>query len=125
FGLFTRASNGNLIAVARAGDGHGASQGDLKQWTSSNGGETWATATLKTAADTDYRNAAGGITPTGTLMAFYGGWDDTLAAWDSLAALRSTNHGATWSDIGLGSITTEPSFSPYGPLVALPSGALL
>jgi len=127
FGLFVRSPTGRLITAARSGVDHVGGVGDLVTWASDNSGETWDRTALKTAANTDYRNAAGGgaIPATGTLMIFYAVYNVPGAAFTALAGLRSVDNGATWADAALTSGLTLASYSPYGPLTQLPSGKLV
>ncbi|MHB8512615.1 MAG: sialidase family protein [Actinomycetota bacterium] len=73
----------------------------------------------------DDRNVAGGITPTGAIILFFGRFDVSTDRWIDMGYIRSTDSGRTWSTYTLLPTEGDSIFSPYGPLVVLPSGRLL
>ncbi|MHB8512612.1 MAG: exo-alpha-sialidase [Actinomycetota bacterium] len=73
----------------------------------------------------DDRNVAGGRTPSGAIVLFFGRFDNTLGVWIDVGFMRSTDGGFTWSPYEAIPLGADYKFSPYGPLVVLPSGRLL
>ena len=126
FGIaFRIPSTGKLMAIQRQGTAHvGGSVGEVRQWESTDRGSTW-TSRLTYDSQYDDRNVAGGRVPdTGSILVFFARYDGVN--WIDMRALRSTDDGQTFNDIGAPLPTNGCSvFSPYGPMIELPSGRLL
>ena len=126
FGIaFRIPSTGKLLAIQRQGTAHvGGSGGEVRTWESTDRGSTW---TSRLAYDSQYddRNVAGGRVPnTGSILVFFARYDGVN--WIDMRALRSTDDGETFIDTGAPLPTNGcPTFSPYGPMIELPSGRLL
>jgi len=119
------ADDGDVIEVFRRGTQHDVeTAGKISKavWN----GATWTQSDIVDSASYDDRNAAGGIASTGTILLFYGRYDVGGGAWFDMRCMRSTNDGDTFTDIGTAmSDRSQTVFSPYGPLVELPSGKLM
>src|SRR6185436_10564316 len=118
-------STGKLVAIQRQGAAHeGGSIGEVRQWESTDRGATW---TNRMTYDSEYddRNVGGGVaSKTGTVLAFLARYDGVH--WIDMRALRSEDDAQTFTDVGAALPTNGcAAFSPYGPLVELPSGSLL
>lgn len=126
FGIaFRIPTTGKLVAIQRQGVAHvGGSAGEVRQWDSTDRGATW-TNRLMYDSQYDDRNVGGGVaSKTGTVLAFIARFDGSR--WIDMRALRSVDDAETFSDIGTPMPTNGcRGFSPYGPLVELPSGRLL
>ena len=126
FGIaFRIPTTGKLVAIQRQGIGHvGGSIGEVRQWESTDRGVTW-TNRMMYDSPLDDRNVAGGLAPkTGSILVFFVRYDGTY--FRDMRALRSVDDAQTFSDIGAPLPTNGCwGFSPYGPLVELPSGRLL
>ena len=129
FGIaFRIPSTGKLVAIQRQGTTHAGSAGEVRQWESTDRGATW---TSRSIYDSQYddRNVAGGrASRTGSILAFLARHDgvDWRVNWIDMRALRSTDDGETFLDVGAPLPTNGCSvFSPYGPMIELPSGRLL
>ncbi|MHB8511177.1 MAG: exo-alpha-sialidase [Actinomycetota bacterium] len=109
-----------LLAVARSGTAHSGSPGEIELYGLN--GHTRLEPMPLASDQYDDRNSAGGLTASGALVTFYARFDITQNRWDSLGFVRTTKDGSTFGDIPHGSNVV---FSPYGPLVVLPSGKLL
>jgi hypothetical protein len=126
FGIaFRIPSTGKLVAIQRQGIAHlGGPIGEVRQWESNDRGATW-TNRLTYDSQYDDRNVGGGLAlKTGSILAFIARYDGVH--WIDMRALRSVDDAQTFSDIGAPLPTNGCSaFSPYGPMVELPSGRLL
>lgn len=126
FGIsFRIPSTGKLMVIQRKAERHvGGPDGELRQWESTDRGATW-TSRLTYDSEYDDRNVSGGLAPhTGSILIFFGRFDGFK--WIDMRALRSTDAGETFSDIGAPLPTNGClGFTPYGPMVELPSGRLL
>ena len=127
FGIaFRIPSTGKLVAIQRQGISHvGGSVGHVHQWESTDRGKTW---TNRSIYDSEYddRNVGGGLaSKTGSILAFVARYDGVH--WIDMRALRSIDNAQTFEDIGAPLPTNGcgGGFSPYGPMVELPSGRLL
>ena len=126
FGIAFRVpTTGKLVAIQRQGAAHVSGLiGEIRQWESTDRGATW---TNRSTFDSPYddRNVGGGLAPkTGTILAFFARYDGTH--FIDMRALRSVDNAQTFEDIGAALPTNGTwGFSPYGPLVELPSGRLL
>ena len=126
FGIaFRSPGTGKLVAIQRQGVSHvGGPIGEVRQWESTDRGATW-TNRLTYDSEYDDRNIGGGVaSKTGTILAFVARFDGVH--WIDMRALRSVDDAQTFNDIGAPLPTNGVSdFSPYGPMVELPSGRLL
>jgi hypothetical protein len=126
FGIaFRIPRTGKLVAMQRQGAAHeGGRIGEVRQWESDDRGATW-TNRLTYDSPYDDRNVAGGLaSKTGSILAFIARYDG--AQWIDMRVLRSVDDAQTFTDIGaLPTNGCSDGFSPYGPLVELPSGRLL
>jgi hypothetical protein len=126
FGIaFRSPTSGKLVAIQRQGASHvSGSIGEIRQWESTDRGATW---TNRVMYDSEYddRNVGGGLAlKTGSVHAFIARYDGTH--FIDMRALRSVDDAQTFEDIGVPLPTNGTlGFSPYGPLVELPSGRLL
>ncbi|MHB8510982.1 MAG: sialidase family protein [Actinomycetota bacterium] len=124
-GILAVNRQGVLYAIQRRGASSIDPSGhvELFQFQGAQGG--WASRTIYTS-QWDNRNIAGGITPKGTIIVFFGRYDANTGRWVDLGFIRSTDDGQTF-----GPYTTLPIdggdawFSPYGPLLVFPSGRLM
>lgn len=126
FGIaFRIPTTGKLVAIQRQGMGHvGGPIGEIRQWESTDRGVTW-TNSLTYDSPLDDRNVGGGLAPkTGTILVFLVRYDGTY--FRDMRALRSVDDAQSFTDIGAPLPTNGCwGFSPYGPLVEMPSGRLL
>jgi Concanavalin A-like lectin/glucanases superfamily len=125
FGMAFRVpSTGKLVAIQRQGMSHvGGPIGEVRQWESNDRGATWTTR-LTYDSQYDDRNVGGGLASTGSILAFIARYDGVH--WIDMRALRSVDDAQTFSDIGAPLPTNGcREFSPYGPMIELPSGRLL
>lgn len=114
--------SGRLVAVARKALMHsGGAPGEL-EWYEHAAGEPRRPPVRYADTPGDDRDAAGGLTPTGALVVFFARFDAHDNRWASIGTLRTTDAGTTPGSIPIGRLK---AFSPYGPLVALPSGRLM
>ena len=101
----------------------GGSIGEVRQWESTDLGATW-TSRLTYDSQYDDRNVGGGRVLRREHPRFVARYDGVN--WIDMRALRSADDAQTFSDIGAALPTNGcPTFSPYGPMVELPSGRLL
>jgi hypothetical protein len=127
FGFGLQADNGTHYYFARRGPAtHVGDGGVICKW-AYDPITGWSSATEFEESGMELRNAAGGKASNGTVVVFYGKYDfdASTPAWDSIRARRSTDNCATWSSEISISNRSMPVFSPYGPLVQLPSGRLM
>ena len=126
FGIaFRIPSTGKLVAIQRQGASHvGGPIGEVRQWESTDRGATWTNRSIYDS-QLDDRNVGGGLAlKTGSILAFFARYDGTH--FRDMRALRSVDDAQTFNDIGAPLPTNGCwGFSPYGPLVELPSGRLL
>ncbi|MGH2830307.1 MAG: sialidase family protein, partial [Actinomycetota bacterium] len=73
----------------------------------------------------DDRNAAGGVTPTGAVVVFFARYDARTGRWLDLGYIRSVDDGQTFSIYRTLPVGPDRWFSPYGPMIVLPSGRLM
>ena len=128
FGVMFKLSNGTLMYIYRQGALHiGATDfGIIRQRTSTDNGTTWSAATtLFSEALMDLRNCAGGTTPSGRMVLFYGRYNGTT--WQSNVYRYSDDDGANWSSETTLSQSgyTLTAFSPHGALISTEDGQLL
>lgn len=125
-GVAVVADNGDIVYVARRGTMHAVeAAGKLREWVSSDGG-AWNQADIVDSANHDDRNPGGGIVPaTGTILIFYSRYNILGGAWEDIRILRSTDHGATFTDEGTIVCPDTGGKGSYGQLVELPSGKLV
>lgn len=126
FGWADRHADKNLRAYASRTTTHGGGDGDIHRFVSADKGESWTDALLVDHGSGDgFRNMAGGVVQsTGTVLLFHAVYDGT--DFTDMRVRRSVDHGVTFTDMGsLSSFATLARFTPYGPLVELPSGKLL
>lgn len=118
---FGYVENGRLHAIARAGLRHAGESGSIDLYTYTPGGSPSAPEIF---ADTheDDRDAAGGFSRSGALIVFYGRFDAPRNRWAGVGYRRKHGTDVTEGSISLGS---NQLYSPYGPLVQLPSGKLM
>lgn len=96
----------------------------LEKWEPADTPLLWANSNVYDD-EYDSRNVAGGVVPTtGTGLLFLGRYDLVGEAWHDMIYLRSVDNGNTWSEPTI-ILTSDTTFSPYGPLIELPSGNLL
>ena len=126
FGIaFRIPTTGKLVAIQRQAPSHvSGSIGEIRQWESTDRGATW---TNRSTYDSEFddRNVGGGLAPkTGSVLAFIARYDGTH--FIDMRALRSVDNAETFTDVGVPLPTNDCwGFSPYGPIVELPSGRLL
>lgn len=119
---FATVWNGRLISVARQGTRHWDDpSGRIALYDFADGKMQWPPEVLR---DThlDDRNAAGGVTPSGALVYFYSRLTEKTQ-WEDMWVQRIGADGevSNWQ-IPTGG---DAAYSAYGPLVVLPSGALM
>lgn len=126
FALYDVLADGTHITIYRDGTSHVGDEGVLKMRTSTDEGGSWSSATtIASEGGVDLRNVAGGITPTGRIVVFYGRYDYTGAAWLNQGYIYSDDQGATWTSYATVSHGSDTSFSPYGPLIEAGADTLL
>ncbi|MHB8513476.1 MAG: exo-alpha-sialidase [Actinomycetota bacterium] len=118
---FSFVRNGVLNAIVRHAELHIGDIGTLRQYQAASG----KLASWKDLSRTRYdeRDAAGGVTPSGSVVTFYALFDVGSHTWHGIRYTRTGSDGVT-----SGAIDTGSNFryhSPYGPIVALPSGRLM
>lgn len=115
---------GSAQIYTRKGTGHVENTGAIIRFSPAAVTREWTETAIVDTADLDDRNLAGGVASTGTALLFWGTYDADTSTWNSLVVSRSTDNGVTWGAPSALSPSDE-RYSPYGPLVELPSGALL
>ncbi|MGH2829298.1 MAG: exo-alpha-sialidase [Actinomycetota bacterium] len=113
--------DGRLGAVARTGIWHSEERGWLETYALSAGGRMTEPEPFA-VTDDDVRNAAGGFTKSGAMVVFYSRFDVDRRAWRGIDYVRTARDGTVTGSIPTGR-TVE--YSPYGPIVVLPSGRLM
>jgi len=113
--------SGALVTIARSGVSHSGYAPGRIDWFELRGGRVLAPQPFIDTAHDD-RDAAGGLTRTGALVVFYAHFDQRANRWAGMRYVRAAREGTVMGTIPHGSLV---SFSPYGPIVILPSGRLL
>lgn len=118
---FTVSVGGRIVTIARQGSRHADDpSGRIAAYTFTDGVMDWPPfAVIDT--ELDDRNPAGGTTRSGALIVFYAR-AITKTSWVDLRAARIDGDQIIETTIPTGS---DSGFSPYGPLVVLPSGKLM
>lgn len=113
--------SGSLVTIARNGVSHsGYASGRIDWYELRNGRVLQPKQFIDTAHDD--RDAAGGLTRTGALVVFYAHFDQQANRWAGMRYVRAAREGTVMGQIPHGDLV---SFSPYGPIVILPSGKLM
>lgn len=118
---FTVPVNGQIVTIARQGSRHADDPtGRIAAYTFIDGEMDWPPHTI-IDTELDDRNPAGGLTRSGALIVFYARAVNKHE-WVDMRAARIVG-----DEVVETIIPTEPDsgFSPYGPLVVLPSGKLM
>lgn len=118
---FAVVQSGALVTVARAGVSHSGWAPGRIDWNERRGAANMKPREFIDTAHDD-RDAAGGLTRSGALMVFYAHFDQAANRWAGMRYVRAARERTTMGRIDHGSLV---SFSPYGPLVILPSGRLM
>ncbi|HEX9697402.1 MAG TPA: hypothetical protein VGB64_13945 [Actinomycetota bacterium] len=118
---FAVVQSGMLVTVARTGVSHSGYAPGRIDWLQSRGATR---APPRSFIDTahDDRDAAGGLTRSGAMVVFYAHFDPVANRWAGMRFVRAAREGSVAGVIGTGDLV---SFSPYGPIVILPSGRLM
>jgi hypothetical protein len=123
-GIAMYSEDHQIIYIGRAGPKHNVDNNtDLVMWNTPNGGGSWNNQVLYNEAGSGIRNFGGGKASTNTLVVAVGYYDMSGSAWKAIKAIRSTDNGASWNDVGQLPTGSATIFSPYGNLVELPSGS--
>lgn len=118
---FAVVQKGALVTVARNGLTHSGQAPGRLEWLELRDGERRKPRSFVNTAHDD-RDAAGGLTRSGALMVFWAHFDIDANRWAGMRYVRAARDGSVEGVIGTGSLV---SYSPYGPLVVLPSGRLM
>lgn len=94
-------------------------------WRSIDGGVTFTKSAVTRTNTYDNRNYVLGVTTNNTLVSLYGQYNASNSTWIDIQGLRSTDYGTNWTGTGAIDIGTDTTFTPYGPVVVLPSGKLI
>lgn len=123
FALVARCGS-RIVVVGRRGDNH-TEGGEIYQWISDDHGETYVAELIyNTNQGSGWENrtgGAGGVTPTGRIVALVNEYESFTGAQTNCRPLWSDDGGETWT---VGSVISGARRF-YGPLVALPSGRLM
>lgn len=118
---FSVVQRGTLVSITRNGVTHSGQFPGQLEWLELHGNERSKPRTFVNTAHDD-RDAAGGLTRSGALMVFWAHFDIQANRWAGMRYVRAAREGTTAGEISTGSLI---SYSPYGPLVVLPSGRLM
>jgi hypothetical protein len=137
FPVMIVANDGAIVAVYRAGGGHGGRKGYLVASRSEDAGHTWADPVVVVQTlQYDDRNPAIGVANNGTITvsyhanAHYGADDLSIEERRNPGALHtglvhSFDHGRTWSEPMIWTDTTPwDSWSPYGSIITTSNGTM-
>lgn len=117
--------NGALMHFSREGTKHMFDgTAGMVLFTSRTLGNSWNKSNVLFESGYDIRNYGGGKINDSTLIVFYAKYNSS-GVIQGLFALRSSNSGASYSTISISEINGCTDYSPYGPLVILPSGKIL
>jgi hypothetical protein len=90
-------ARGTLVSIYREANTHFVDVGQIVLRTSNDGGATWSTArSIFSDRSIDYRNVAGGATPSGDIVIFWNGWDPINRISTGVFYSRSQDLGRTW-----------------------------
>lgn len=118
---FAVVQKGALVTVARNGLTHSGRAPGRLEWLELRDGRRSKPRSFANTAHDD-RDAAGGPTRSGALMVFWAHFDIDANRWAGMRYVRAARDGSVEGVIATGSLV---SYSPYGPLVVLPSGRLM
>lgn len=123
-GMLGVTRNNTLFAIQRRGTSSIDPTGQIAMF-EFRGPETGWIARPIYDSEWDDRNAAGGVTPGGAMMSFLARYDSNTGRWIDMGYIRSIDDGQTWSNYRKLPVGSDRWFSPYGPLIPLPSGRLV
>ena len=129
--------DGSIIATIFNQPCHGAWEGDVECWASTDGGRLWHRRGVAAAHEpgTNRMNVAAGLVHNGDLLVIASGWSnrppagqpplpgksEVLAPW----VCRSSDGGRTWQHTERISVPQgAPAIIPFGDIVAAPDGSL-
>ncbi|HVL88739.1 MAG TPA: sialidase family protein [Actinomycetota bacterium] len=123
-GMVGATRGGTLFAVQRRGTSSIDPTGQLVFFEYRGAERGWTERPIYDS-EWDDRNAAGGVTSTGTIVAFFARYDSHTGIWHDMGFIRSTDDGQSWSDYKTVPVGADRWYSPYGKLVELPGGRLM